>query len=75
VLLVLFICVRLWKDKTMARQKKYIEATKHLTKRVPASQLQKCHEIIDEYLTPFEAPKVDKTETDQPRNTPTNEQG
>ena len=41
----------------MARNKKYIEATKHLTKRVPASQLSKCHEIIDEYLTPFEAPK------------------
>jgi hypothetical protein len=43
----------------MARNKKYIEATKHLSKRVPASQLQKCHEIIDEYLTPFEAPKVE----------------
>jgi hypothetical protein len=55
----------------MARNKKYIEATKHLTKRVPASQLQKCHEIIDEYLTPFEAPKVDKEEL--PRNTTTNE--
>ena len=55
----------------MARQKKYIEATKHLTKRVPASQLQKCHEIIDEYLTPFEAPKSEPIE--QPRNTPTNE--
>ncbi len=55
----------------MARNKKYIEATKHLTKRVPASQLQKCHEIIDEYLTPFEAPKVDKE--DQPRNTSTDD--
>jgi hypothetical protein len=72
VLFVLFICVRLWKDKTMPRQKKYIEATKHLTKRVPASQLSKCHEIIDEYLTPFEAPKSEPIE--QPRNTPTNEQ-
>ena len=69
---MLFICVRLLKDKTMARQKKYIEATKHLTKRVPASQLQKCHEIIDEYLTPFEAPKSEPIE--QARNTPTNEQ-
>jgi len=56
----------------MARNKKYIEATKHLTKRVPASQLNKCHEIIDEYLTPFEAPKSEPIE--QPRNTPTNEQ-
>ena len=46
----------------MARNKKYIEATKHLTKRVPASQLTKCHEIIDEYLTPFEAPKDDRTD-------------
>ena len=58
----------------MARNKKYIEATKHLTKRVPASQLSKCHEIIDEYLTPFEAPKVDNTETELTRNTPANEQ-
>lgn len=55
----------------MARNKKYIEATKHLSKRVPASQLQKCHQIIDEYLTPFEAPKDEPIE--QPRNTPTNE--
>jgi hypothetical protein len=45
----------------MARLKKYNEATKHLSKRVPASQLQKCHELIDEYLTPFEAPKDDRT--------------
>jgi hypothetical protein len=57
----------------MARNKKYIEATKHLTKRVPASQLQKCHEIIDEYLTPFEAPKDDKTESELTRNTQTND--
>jgi hypothetical protein len=49
----------------MARNKKYIEATKHLTKRVPASQLSKCHEIIDEYLTPFEAPK-DETKSNRP---------
>lgn len=66
---MLFICVRLWKDNTMPRQKKYIEATKHLTKRVPASQLTKCHEIIDEYLTPFEAPKsepIEQPKTDDP---------
>jgi hypothetical protein len=53
----------------MARNKKYIEATKHLTKRVPASQLSKCHEIIDEYLTPFEAPKsepIEQPKTDDP---------
>jgi hypothetical protein len=45
----------------MSRKKKYIEATKHLTKRVPASQLQKCHEIIDDYLIPFQADKDDRT--------------
>jgi hypothetical protein len=42
----------------MARLKKYIEATKHLSKRVPESQLQKCHEIIDQYLVPFESRKA-----------------
>jgi hypothetical protein len=46
----------------MPRLKKYTEPTKHLSKRVPASQLSKCHEIIDEYLTPFEAPKDEQIE-------------